>query len=667
MRSIKIIILLILLFFITPVYSISFTEINPGDLFTALYNYSLILGDLDNDGDLDLILSNKIYMNDGTGHFTEINHSDIPGYYMAMGIVFNFPLADIDNDSDLDFILLSMLFENDGTGHFIHTSDVGSIYYWSFSSSLGDLDNDGDLDLIYGNHLFKNDGEGNFTKINDVGLDELEYNYCVLGDLDNDDDLDLISTGYSNQEKNEVSRIYQNDGTGYFTEINPGDLKPVEVASIVLGDIDNDSDLDLILTGHNIEEGYLTKIYQNDGAGHFIEINPGDLEYVERGALALGDLDNDGDLDLILTGDDLSHNETSKIYQNDGTGHFIEVSPGNLQPISDNLIALGDIDNDGDLDLILIGTSYNKYSKSEKQRPNWPDAYSMIYRNDEISINSNPSIPTGLRMRYSNGKWHLKWRPSIDDHTSQQMLRYKIALGDTGPGDYRLISPVIDYPRGQVNIGNVNLNSECIYEIELPITKPLYWSVCAIDSCFKQSDFSEELYTYRISGYVTNYYTGKPGSGIRIKIKGSVNGSVFTNSEGYYEFYCVKDGNVTITPFKNNLQFSPESFTIDSLSSNERVNFTIYYHERLFNFHLYPNPCKLNKNKFINFRNCSEGTTIKIYNITGDLVFSTYTNAVNYKWDIKSNKGGTVSSGVYFYRVYNKKGEEKRGKLVIIK
>ncbi|MCK4667075.1 VCBS repeat-containing protein [Candidatus Dependentiae bacterium] len=457
--------------------------------------------------------------------------------------------------------------------------------------------------------------------------------------------------------------------SGTFTNVQEpmGVNQGVNHSSISFGDYDNDGDLDLVVTG---DDGTNKRfiIYRNDNGTFNYDQEPmGVNQGVYYSSVAFVDYDNDGDLDIVVIGDD-GVDFRFIIFNNDNST-FTKV----LEPVGDKCgfsyssMVFGDIDNDGDLDLILIGTSYNKYSKSEKQRPNWPDAYSMIYRNDEISINSNPSIPTGLRMRYSNGKWHLKWRPSIDDHTSQQMLRYKIALGDTGPGDYRLISPVIDYPRGQVNIGNVNLNSECIYEIELPITKPLYWSVCAIDSCFKQSDFSEELYTYRISGYVTNYYTGKPGSGIRIKIKGSVNGSVFTNSEGYYEFYCVKDGNVTITPFKNNLQFSPESFTIDSLSSNERVNFTIYYHERLFNFHLYPNPCKLNKNKFINFRNCSEGTTIKIYNITGDLVFSTYTNAVNYKWDIKSNKGGTVSSGVYFYRVYNKKGEEKRGKLVIIK
>ena len=77
-----------------------------------------------------------------------------------------------------------------------------------------------------------------------------------------------------------VKRIFTNNGFGVFTEINPDSLTPVQDSFIVLGDIDGDSDLDLILTGQAASD--TAKIYQNDGNGGFAEINPGSLQGVQR-------------------------------------------------------------------------------------------------------------------------------------------------------------------------------------------------------------------------------------------------------------------------------------------------------------------------------------------------------------------------------------------------
>ncbi|MDD3627216.1 MAG: VCBS repeat-containing protein, partial [bacterium] len=155
-------------------------------------------------------------------------------------------------------------------------------------------------------------------------LPGIMYGSIVFGDIDNDGDLDLILAGSTGSDR--FSGIYQNNGTGSFSEINAGTLTAVSYSSIALGDIDNDGDLDLVLTGVS-NLGAISKIYQNDGTGLFTEINPGILTGVSSSSIALGDIDNDGDLDLILTG---GPGKNSMIYQNDGLGNFIEINPNSL-------------------------------------------------------------------------------------------------------------------------------------------------------------------------------------------------------------------------------------------------------------------------------------------------------------------------------------------------
>ena len=79
------------------------------------------------------------------------------------------------------------------------------------------------------------------------------------------------------------------------------------------GDYDNDGDLDILLTGSN--GGKISKVYRND-SGSFADINA-NLTGVNYGSVAWGDYDNDGDLDILLTGDDTDDNHITKVYRND--------------------------------------------------------------------------------------------------------------------------------------------------------------------------------------------------------------------------------------------------------------------------------------------------------------------------------------------------------------
>jgi len=191
-----------------------------------------------------------------------------------------------------------------------------------------------------------------FTEIGSGSLEGVLFTSTSLGDIDNDGDLDLILTGQSIGYIR-VSRIYTNDGAGGFVESNPGSIENLLRSTTSLGDIDNDGDLDLILTGNNGSP--VSRIYTNNGNGVYSETGAGTLDGVYFSSTTLGDIDNDGDLDLVLTGYNGSSLRVSRVYTNEGGGIFIEndIATANIEGLLRSSTSMGDIDNDGDLDLII--------------------------------------------------------------------------------------------------------------------------------------------------------------------------------------------------------------------------------------------------------------------------------------------------------------------------
>ncbi|MEM7032845.1 MAG: FG-GAP-like repeat-containing protein, partial [Chloroflexota bacterium] len=226
------------------------------------------------------------------------------------------------------------------------------------AAAWGDYNNDGLLDIIVTGdtgsqriaEVYKNVGSSDFTVI--ATLTGVHYSSVAWGDYDNDGDLDVLMTGQDNNT-NPVTRLYQNQGGDTFSEKAVA-LDDVWQSSVAWGDYDNDGDLDILLTGRTATNTRLAKIYQNNGIGTFTEdINASStLEGVSSGAVAWGDYDNDDDLDILLTGTNGSVRRTN-IYENDGNKNFTEI--GNIVGFADNSVAWGDYDNDGDLDILLAG------------------------------------------------------------------------------------------------------------------------------------------------------------------------------------------------------------------------------------------------------------------------------------------------------------------------
>lgn len=179
---------------------------------------------------------------------------------------------------------------------------------------------------------------------------------CVAwGDYDGDGDLDVLVAGEGKQNTS-FSTIYRNTA-GVFADSGVA-LLGLGRAVAAWGDFDNDGDLDLAMSGEKTGGGLATRIYRNNG-GTFALV-PGNFVAVYGGNVAWGDIDNDGDLDLLVTGV-LSASPGSaantQLYRNDA-GVFTAVA----HPFPNCYLgsaAWGDYDHDGDQDLILAGTLTN--------------------------------------------------------------------------------------------------------------------------------------------------------------------------------------------------------------------------------------------------------------------------------------------------------------------
>ena len=330
--------------------------------------FAVAVGDVNGDGWPDLITHNfsnrlSIRLNSGTGTFSGGPDVSVPnGSDLAVG--------DIDNDGDLDMVVenssyivtgppagTALLVRNNGAAGFSTTS----LAFAGATSgvALGDVNGDGYVDLVAaltgnntGLRIRLNDQQGNFI------TERVAYaggGRVTLGDLDNDGDLDIVSA-----ERDLLGQISTllNDGTGIFSlrENLPMSSNPLQVR---LGDLDGDGDLDLV-AGVVATPGILN-LYRNDGSAHFtlsgtVPITNGAQE------VALGDIDGDGDLDLASVGfNTTSSVGTVSVRLNSGAGTFSgtqEVRVGD-RPYG---VALADVDGNGTLDLLTANAVSNSVS-----------------------------------------------------------------------------------------------------------------------------------------------------------------------------------------------------------------------------------------------------------------------------------------------------------------
>ena len=404
-----------------------------GEVAVGGYLFALATADVDGDGDLDFVTADQgsnlvtVRLNGGdnlgsnTGVFSG-------GSTVAVGYnPYSLVLGDVDGDGDLDLLTADYggggqisvrLNGGDATGSSTGVFSGGSqlAVAYAYGLTLGDVDGDGDLDLLVASNSYTgqvsvrlNGGDatgshtGLFSNGTTVPVDASPY--CVaVSDVDNDGDLDLLTT-YSPTGRVTV-RLNGGDATGSNTgTFSNGSTVLVNGSpyGLVLGDVDSDGDADL-LTANASSNTVSVRLNGGDATGSATGVFSGNSN-VSVGnnpmALALGDVDGDGDLDM-MTANYLGNTVSVRLNGGDATGsHTGTFSAGSTVAVATRpfWLALGDADGDGDLDMVVAGAGTGAVSVRVNQPA--PTLGSLAAQEPAGRFEVAPTVGTGPAPRYT--------------------------------------------------------------------------------------------------------------------------------------------------------------------------------------------------------------------------------------------------------------------------
>jgi enediyne biosynthesis protein E4 len=449
----------------------------------------------------------RLYKNRGDGTFQDVSaQSGIAHSQYGMGAC----AADYDNDGWIDLYVTNVgpnvLYHNNGGKTFSDVTRTAGVGSRSFGAScaFADVDRDGFVDLFVTNYvdarldnnifcgdtanrlrvychplnfpplqsvLYHNNGNGTFTDISQkAGIAAHRGNGlgAVFGDYDDDGWPDLFVANDTTP-----NFLYHNEGGGVFKEVAlpagvavASDGKPRAGMGTDFGDYDGDGRLDLFVTNHELE---MHTLFRNLGKGLFADvtlesgIGLATLPFVGFGALFL-DYDNDADLDLAVVNGHVMNNsghfrpgskeaQRKLLFRNDG-GRFKEIGalagPGFAVEGVGRTLAAADIDNDGDLDLLVTN---NGGTVDLLRNEGGRDNNALLIRLQGTRSNRNA---IGARVRVTTGATtQVREVKAGSSYLGQSDLRVHVGLGRAS----RIDRLEIRWPNGGTEVvENVTIN-----------------------------------------------------------------------------------------------------------------------------------------------------------------------------------------------------------------
>ena len=457
--------------------------------------------DYDNDGALDIYavngadlpgfaspteLTNRLYHNNGYGAFEDVTgRAGVGDTAYGMGCA----TGDYDNDGDLDLYVTNfgpnVLYRNNGDGTFTDVTGAAGVDdpRWSTSAAFVDYDADGWLDLYVGNYvdftletnkfcdvsgiqaychprqydgvpnsLYRSNGDGTFTDVAEAAgvLDpEGRTLGVVFGDYDDDGDLDLYVSNDANR-----NGLFASNGDGSFTDVTDyagvgyGEFGKAESGmGTDFGDYDGDGLFDIFVCNYSFETNSL---YRNEGDGRFSNdtfiagLGSPSLIPLTFGT-AFFDYDNDADQDIFvanghvldnaeLLNDLLTHGYRNQLFKNDGHGNYTDATDEAGQGLSHEHVsrgaAFGDYDNDGDLDIFVVNCNQpaTLLRNEGGDRRNWLSLKLVGTKSNRDGIGARIKLWAGDRMQVKEVKTGYSYCSAND-------VRVHFGLGDLPGAD----------------------------------------------------------------------------------------------------------------------------------------------------------------------------------------------------------------------------------------
>ena len=447
-------------------------------LFNEQYGSGGGFFDYDNDGYLDIYLinahpqeeqadvplpTNILYHNNGDGSFRDVTGAAGVG---DTGYGVGATTGDYDNDGDLDLYLTNfgrnILYQNNGDGTFTDVAEAARVANagWGTSCAFADFDNDGFLELYISNYadytldahktcyrhnipvycgpssyppqsdlFYYNNGDGTFTnRTEQSGLLNVPAAHglgVAVGDTDNDGDVDIY---VANDQ--DFNFLFENRGDGTFEEIgllsgvSCSDMGKAEAGmGVAFADYNNDGKLDLTVSNFQNETNTL---YYNEGTNFFVDatIPTGIAEHTHRylgWGIGFLDYDNDGYKDIFVanghTMDNIAKVDRSTttpqqnlLFRNLGNGQFedvtAEMGEGFALRKTSRASAFGDYDNDGDIDILI--TNWNQTADLLRNeggnQNNWIQVQAVGTKSNRSAIGARIKVVAGELTQYAEVK-----------------------------------------------------------------------------------------------------------------------------------------------------------------------------------------------------------------------------------------------------------------------
>lgn len=441
--------------------------------FTDIAYGTSAVADLNGDDIPDVVLTGQdassnqtatVHLGNGDGSFTEKTDAGLTEVDLS-----SISVADFDDDDIPDLVITgrdtvrdgpttptARVYLGNGDGSFSEKAGTGLTEVVRGSTAVADLDGDDIPDLIVtGNNasfiptatVYLGNGDGSFSEKSDTDLSEVDNGSIATSDLDGDDILDLVITGHDSLD-NPIATVHLGNGDGSFSEKPDAGLTKVDFSSTSIADFDGDDIPDLVITGRDASNNPTTTVYIGNGDGSFSEKAGTDLPDAYYGSTSTADLDGDGIVDVVLTGNDASGNRIAAVYLGNGDGTFTAADTG-LPGVDASSTSIADLDGDDRPDLLITGqdVSTNPITIAYQNLGGDPLPVELV-QFDARRTGSEVTLDWATASETNNAGFHVEYQEPgaasfveagfVEGHgTTDEPQTYRFNLSDLEPGAHQ--------------------------------------------------------------------------------------------------------------------------------------------------------------------------------------------------------------------------------------